>query len=134
MRTIDLKKIIEDQGLDTKEVAQHLFPGNKYPRLALNRVIAGDAVLDANQISKLALLASVSISQLYGTEWKSKSKKDLMIFSSENFRAELNTQTWVTKIFDNDSMFHESIIHSGSTPLSDYLNELNAIIIKYQKK
>ena len=57
-----------------------------------------------------------------------------MIFSSENFRAELNTQTWVTKIFDNDSMFHESIIHSGSTPLSDYLSELNAIIIKYQKK
>ena len=55
MKTIDLKEIIEKRKLDAKDVAQQLFPGIKYPKLALNRIIAGEAVLDANQISKLAL-------------------------------------------------------------------------------
>jgi len=54
MKKIDLKKIIENAGLDIKETAQHLFPNNKYAKLALDRVIKGDAFLDTNQISKLS--------------------------------------------------------------------------------
>jgi hypothetical protein len=65
MRTIDVKEIIEKHQLDAKEVAQQLFPGNKYPKLALNRVMAGSAQLDANQMSKLALLIGVQVSDLY---------------------------------------------------------------------
>jgi hypothetical protein len=134
MRTIDVKEIIEKHQLDAKEVAQQLFPGNKYPKLALNRVMAGSAQLDANQMSKLALLIGVQVSDLYsGSEWKATSKKDLISFSSGSYRAELNTKTWITKIFDNDSLFHESVIHAGSTALSEYLNELNLIISKHKK-
>jgi len=50
------------------------------------------------------------------------------VFTSGNFRAELDTNTWVTKVFDNDSLFHESVIHSDSTPLSVYLTQLTKIV------
>lgn len=134
MRTINLKEIIEKSKLDIKEIAIQLFPENKYPRLALNRVIAGEAVLDANQISKLALLINVDISDLYSDgNWKMKSRKGIHIFTSGRFRAELDSESWITKIFHRDSMFHDSIIHSGSTPLSEYFKELNKLVTKYNK-
>lgn len=133
MKTIDLNGIISKQELDPKEVAQQLFPGNKYPKLALNRVLAGEAVLDANQISKLSLMTGLSIDQLYSENgWKSTSKAGIIAFQNGEYKAELSTETWVTKIFHNGSLFHESIITPGATPVSEYLNELNSIIIKNQ--
>ncbi len=38
MRTIDLNKIIEKRGLDPNDVAQQLFPKNKYPKLATKNI------------------------------------------------------------------------------------------------
>jgi hypothetical protein len=40
----------------------------------------------------------------------------------------LDTKTWVTKVFDNGSLFHESVIHSGTTSLSAYLTQLSEIV------
>lgn len=128
MRTIDVKRAIEKSGLDTKEVAKQLFPGNKYPKLALNRVVSGEALLNSEQISKLALMLGVNIADLYGSQWKMESKKDVITFTSEDYRAELNTKTWVTRLFCSNSLFHESVIHSGSISISDYLKEISLII------
>lgn len=135
MKTIDLRGIIEKQSLSTKEIAQQLFPGNKYPKLALDRVLAGKAVLDANQISKLSLITGLTVDQLYtGADWKFKSKDGLFVFTNGKYKAELDTKTWITKIFCSGSMFHESIITPGSTPVSKYINELNSIIAKQSKQ
>ena len=129
MKTIDLDKIIKKKKLDKKELAQQLFPGHKYASLALNRVIKGDGFLDSNQISLLSELTGIKIGNLYsGNEWDLKNDKGLTVFTSGNFRAELDTNTWVTKVFDNDSLFHESVIHSDSTPLSVYLTQLTKIV------
>lgn len=133
MRTIKVKEIIDKQGLDVNEVAQQLFPGIKYPRLALNRVMSGKAVLDENQISKFSLLSGIPLADLFsGENWNAKSKKGLHVFTNGEFRAELNTETWVTKVFHNESLFHESIIHSGATPISEYLSEIDLIIVKFK--
>ena len=129
MKTIDLDRIIKTKKLNKKELAQRLFPGNKYAPLALNRVIKGDGFLDSNQIVLLSELTGIKIGNLYsGNEWDLKKDKGLTVFTSGNFRAELDTKTWVTKVFDNDSLFHESVIHSGSTPLSAYLTQLTQIV------
>ena len=134
MRAIKLKELVSIQGLDTKELAEQLFPNNKYPRLALNRVLDGKAVLDATQISKLSMLIGISIEKLYsGEDWKAKNMKGIHIFTNGEFRAELNTETWVTKIFHKTSLFHEAVIHSGQTPLSEYLNKLNILINKFKE-
>lgn len=134
MNTIDVKGIIEAKGLDTQTVAQQLFPTNQYARLALNRVIQGKALLDSTQISKFALLAGMTISELYNNGgWEAKSDAGIHTFTNGEFIAELNTNTWITKIFHNKSMIHESIIHAKDTPLSQYLEALNNVILNINK-
>lgn len=135
MKTIDLKKLIESSDLDSKEVAKQLFPKNKYPDLALNRVMKGLNVLDADQISKLSLLSGVPISELFsGGEWKGSTAQNVHVFTNGEYRAELDPQTWITKVFHKGSLFHDSIIHSGSTPINEYLHELDQIIINFKNK
>lgn len=130
MNTIDLKGIIEAKGLDTLMVAQQLFPTNQYQRLALNRVMQGKALLDSTQISKLALLAGMSINELYNNGgWAAQSQEGIHNFTNGEFMAQLDTNTWVTKIFHNKSMIHESIIHAKDTPLNQYLEALNNVIL-----
>ena len=73
MNKIDLQQLIEIYNLDKKEIAETLFPGAKYPTLALNRIISGEALLDSDQVSKLALFIGVPIEKLYsGTKWAGK--------------------------------------------------------------
>ncbi len=135
MKTIDVEKIIKTKKLDKKELAQQLFPENKHSSLALNRVIKGDGFLDSNQISLLSELTGIAIGNLYsGNEWGLKNNKGLTVLTSGNFRAELDTKTWITKVFDKDSLFHESVIHSGTTALSVYLNLLTQIIELHKNK
>lgn len=133
MRDLKIKEIIKNSGLDFEEVAHQLFPKNKFPVLALNRVSRGKAYLDSAQISKLSLMTGVSISSIFsgdstGAEWKAVSKKGMHIFTNGDFRAELDTETWVTKVFHKGSMFHESIIHTSSIPLSEYIDKLDLIL------
>lgn len=135
MQKIDIERIIKEQGLNVTEVAQQLFPKQKYPRLALNRVIAGNGLLDSDQVSKLALLAGLKISDLFsGENWTAQSKQGIHYFQNGDFKAELNTRTWITKVFHKDSLFHESVMIAGNTPLNIYLRELDAIINTYKSK
>lgn len=133
MKIFDLKEIIEKQNLVVKEVAKELFPTNKYPKLALDRVLSGKAFLDTNQVSKLSMMTGISIEKLYsGGQWKASATDDKLKFTSENYTAELNTETWITKIYHKDSLFHEAIIHNGNIALSEYLTKLTNIINKHK--
>lgn len=130
MKTIDLKAIIEAKNLDVNTVAQQLFPTNQYPRLALNRILAGKALLDATQISKLAMLTGLDIGDLYANNnWNAKSADGLHTFTSGDWLATLDTTTWITKIFHKNSMKHESVIHAPNTPLSEYIQALNNVVL-----
>lgn len=133
METIDVRKIIESRGLDMKEVARQLFPKNKFPENALWRVFRKKGILDADQISKLSLLSGLSVSELFsGGKWKAKSQKGLHVFTNEEFRAELDTDVWTTKLFHNDSLFHEEVMHSHTISLGEYFQKLEAIIENYK--
>lgn len=135
MNIINLNQILTEHNLNVREVAEQLFPNNKYPRLALNRVIAGKASLDADQISKLALFTGRSIASLFsGEEWKAQVKKGgVHVFTNGDYRAELDTSTWITKVFHKGSLFHEEIIHSDTIPLRSYLSELDKLILKQKQ-
>ncbi len=134
MKTLNLKEIIEKHSLDVKEVAEQLFPKNQYPSLALSRIISGKALLDTDQVSKLSLMTGVPIECLYsGGEWKINTSENLMTFETGEYKAELDTEKWVTKVFHKQSLIHETIIHSGSIALSIYLRELTEVIIKHNK-
>lgn len=132
MKVIKIKEVIDRNGLDFEETAKHLFPRNKYPRLALNRVIAGEAVLDADQISKLSLLSGVAIEDLFSGNWEVQRKPGKIVIQSEDYRAELDTESWITSVFHKKSLIHESVIHSGSISLQNYIDAIETVINKYK--
>lgn len=134
MKTIDLEAIIENNQLDTDALAVELFPNNKYPKMALSRVLKGEALLDSNQVSKLAMMLNVDISTLYTGGWKAVSKKDLHIISNKEFRAELNTKTWESKVFVNDTLYHSTLLHVSGITLLEYIENINKIVEQYKNQ
>ena len=133
MKSINLSKIIEDCKLDEEVLASELFPFHKHPQLALERVKKGKGLLNSEQIAKLSQLSNLPIDALFGVDgWKYVNNKGRYIFTCDTFKAELDTTTWVTKVYDADSLFHEEIIHDGTVALSEYIGKLNIIINKYR--
>ena len=130
MKKIDLSKLIEDKGYDFNKLADELFPGNLHPRLALNRVMKGKAVLDANQISKLSFILDVPISELFESKnWSALTKREgIHYFKNGEYEAELDMKTWVTKVYKNNSLFHTFVLASKSCTLEEYFNKLNKIV------
>lgn len=135
MKKLNLKKIIDNQHLDVDNLAKQLFPTAKHPKRALDRIVSGEALLDSNQISLLSMITDLPIGLLYeGGDWQQKEAvSNLLKFGTEDYTAELDTTTWITKIYHKESLFHESVICSGAIPLSDFLNSLTDLIIKNKK-
>ena len=131
MARINIYKFIDDHGLDRREVETLLFPNAKHPYYALNRVAKGEGLLDSEQLYKLAEMAGVSVSDLYEhKKWKNKvvPQGNTVVFENGDYKAILDRDTWITKLFQKESMFHESVITSGATTMGDYLDQLDRII------
>ena len=137
MKKINVERIIESKGLDPEKVAKMLFPNNGHPRMALRRILNDKAVLDADQMGKLALMAGITIEELFGTVWQRTSSKGgarILTFETGTFIAELDRATWITKIFDKGTLFYEEIIHDGAVGVSFYLKELDRVITNHKKQ
>ena len=135
MKSIDIAKIIQDRNLNAKELAASLFPLHRFPDMALTRIIQGKGVLDANQISLLAELTGQSVNALFNQEeWIASSREGIIFFSSGDFRAELDMDKNTSKVFHKGSIFHETVLHSTSIPLSEYLKEISASVLKFKNK
>jgi hypothetical protein len=130
MSKFNLQEVIDKQGLDAKEIARELFPKNGHQVLALKRILKGEAFLNTEQLSRLSQLTNIPIGELYsGGAWEGSSDKESeLVFKSGSYKAVLCTETWVTKIYHNDSLFHDKVIHGGSIALSKYLSSLTEII------
>lgn len=134
MKDINLKHLIESRDLCYNEVAVLLFPDNKHPKLALNRVLKGEARLDSAQISRLAAFMKVEISDLYGLPgWKASLGEDgIHVFKNGEFTARLNTTTWTTEVFKNDELLHGTIIHSGCMSLENYIQQIHKFLFNHE--
>lgn len=69
---MNLSKIIEESGLRIDFVAARLFPDNKHPYNALNRVLARGGTLSADQLRALAVLTGRTSDDLLGLAWSGK--------------------------------------------------------------
>ena len=130
--TINLRELIEQRGLKTREVAEFLYPDNKFPRVALQRVLDGKALLNSEQVSRLAAWLGVSTDSLYKGGWSSEFEGETCILTNGNYRAELSIRTGETKVFHLGALFHEIILHDPAISLSQYVELLNAIIKNHQ--
>ena len=87
--TINLRELIEQRGLRLQEVAEILFPDNRFPRAALNRVLNGKTLLNSEQVSRLAAWLRVSVDDLYRGAWNSEFRGETCILTNGNYRAEV---------------------------------------------
>lgn len=131
MKTIDVKKIIEDMGCDKKTMAKQLFPGNKFPVLALDRVLQDKAVLDANQISRLSSFSGVPIGKLFD-EWEITQRKGVHTLKNGNYHAEVDFSEMVIRMYHNASLFHEEILFDSKLTLSELIDTINIQIKNYE--
>lgn len=130
---IPLSQIIDDLKLDRNIVAQILFPGNKYPGFSLKRVEDGKSELTSSQLIQLAEYMDVPIESLFDESWKASYDGNFHDFTFGEYRARLNTDTWETKLFSGSYLIYEGVIFKGSTPLREYFNKLNSLILKFEK-
>lgn len=129
MQTIKLRELIESKGLKLEYVGKKLFPTNRYPYLALRRVLDGLALLDSTQISILSQITETPIQDIFeGATWKGTQTGSTITLASGNYTAELNTETWLTKVYENGTLFHEVLIANEGVSLSKYLKFLSNII------
>ena len=135
MQKIKLAETIEELNLDKREVAETLFPGNKFPKMALDRVLDGEAVLNADQISRLALFANVSLSSLFtGEGWGCKSRGTQHIFTSGEFVAQVDMEAGKVDMFHKSTLFHSENLISKSINLVELVEFLNKQILNYEAK
>lgn len=133
---INIEKIIgldqltgDERAAKIVEMGELLFPGAKHPHLAFKRIIKEGRALDTDQLAKLALFLGKSPCDFFSYEkWKSSTKNGIHFFENGDYKAELDSATWVTKVFHKGSLFAEEVIHSGSITLSDYLKKLEALV------
>jgi len=137
MQTLDLKRIMLTANLKASYIGAHLFPDNKEPRQAVQRVARGEAFLNSEQIAKLADLLNVPIGLLFDdASWCMSVKADrrnIINFRTYDYFAELNTETMETTLSRNDVLMFEKVItHNRGITLTDYLAQLTDLIIKYK--
>lgn len=135
MQTVDLRRVFEKTGADPHEVAAELFPTHQRPRVALRRVMDGKTQLSVDLLSKLATILGVRVADLFtGASWKGRIRGRVHTLTNGEYRAELDTETWTTRVWHKTDLFHEEVLHSGFVPLSKYLNMLDELILNHNNK
>ena len=123
--------------LKTSFVGAALFPDNVLPQDAVRRVLRGEALLNSDQVAKLAEMLNVPIGLLYDdASWSMDvpaNSRNLINFRTYDYFAELNTSTMTTTLSKNGLLFFEKVItHEKSIGLTDYLSQLTDLIIKHK--
>ena len=122
MQKLDLSSFIDQSSFDKKEIALRLFPRAKFPDMALARVLKGAGQLDEDQLSRLAHMHGLNISELYvQTSWELKGEKGKLLMTLGKYAAEIDTASdpMVSRLYDSGSLFHETFIHAKSVTFSE---------------
>jgi len=128
MKHIDVKNLIESAGLTVDYAAKKLFPGNKYPGVAMNRVLLGQTELDASQIAALAEILNVDYNHIFRPFWHgSMPRPGIYVFVKGNCRAVLDVEANRTNIYVGDNNIAD-YIHKGSLVVKDYLKNIDTLI------
>lgn len=135
MPAILLKDFLAHHGLEPGFVARELFPDNKFPTKALDRVLKNQAYLNSEQVSRLAALARVPVSHVFNAQqWRQEMRSGQLLFYRADYRAELDQTKWTTRLFHRDSLFHIEMLHSRALTLREYLDHLDLLISQHEFK
>ena len=135
MSAFNITQLINTYSLNEDDLAKELFPNNKFPKVALARIISGISFLDTNQIEILARIINVQPGDLLKSQhWTSTDiniyDTETITFKKNNFRVELSLKTLVSNIYSSDKLIaSETLISDKNIKLSEYLELVNRTII-----
>lgn len=132
MPNINLKRVVQEHKLNVREIAPLLFPKNKYPVLAMRRIIGGKGNLNSAQVSQLAHYCHCKIDELYTNGYTSIASRDMLTLTTDNYIATVDKQSWRLNVFDRGDKFHDELIFDTNITMSELLEKLDSVIFEHR--
>lgn len=129
MEAFNLTKVIEYYKPDMTDLAAVLFPTVKHPKLALDRVLRGEATLDIIQVQNLATYLGVFLIDLLSIDaWKSvDSPNESLVLTKGEYTAKLNYKGSFLVLHKGSELIKEEVINTAM-PVSEFIEHLNNLI------
>lgn len=132
MTHFDINKVIEHYGLDVNEVAKVVFPKVNYPKVALNRVLKGEATLGVEQLERLAEFIGVLPGDLFElSQWKGTTEDNHLVFKRGDYTVRLNYSGAYLTISKNNEVIHQEITGDNKV-LTEFINHIDQLIKNYE--
>ena len=131
---INIKKILEDKGVSKTQIASLVFPDVKFPQRAFSRVLTGKTELTVSQAATIAEFLDVRIEDLYEPDrwlWDNSKDGKCIFLYGNNFRAEIDTQTWKTRLYHKDELITEEVICDEHVPIGEYFAKLKRLVLDW---
>lgn len=129
MEQLNINKILEAYKPDRKKLAAALFPNNRYPDEAFNRIVTGVAKLDSDQIAILANYLGVFVHTLYSVEdsgWHGKMGANGIVLSKGDYSASINNGSM--SLYCCNKHVISLVLKSEPTSLREILDVLDSYI------
>lgn len=126
---INLKQLLKDEHISKAQLSEILFPKNKFPGRSLLRILKGEAELSVSQVVALSEFTGLSLDQICEPDkWEGDLRDGSHVYlRSKNFRAEIDTKTWTTRIYYKDTLVKEEMI-SPALPIAEYICTLEKTV------
>lgn len=129
---MNLSKIIEDSGLRIDYVAGKLFPNNRHPYNALNRVLSRGGELSAEQLKILATLTGRTADNLLGLSWTGRIEASSLLLTKGNYQVTYTPGAGVFSIWRIKDFGSESVgtfaINEESTTVRAFLASVENLV------
>lgn len=125
----NINSVIERYSLNPDDVAKALFPHVRYQKLALDRVLKGEATLDVNQLESLANLAGVFVHDLFfiADDWKGTSEDNCLIFLKGDYKVKLNYNGVFMTIYKGPEIIHQELTLKCMS-IQEFIDYINKVI------
>lgn len=133
MNQFNINSVIEHYGLNIEELAKVLFPNVKYPKLAFDRIIKGEANLDITQVEKLANYIGVLVTDLFSANtWKGFTEDGCLTFLKGQYKAKLNYNGVYLSIYKDNVLIEQKISNVPDMTIQEFINFLDNLIKNYE--
>lgn len=134
MEKFDINKVIACYQPDLDVLAKLLFPGAKYPKQALTRIIKGEAELDAQQLVVLASHLGIMVQDLFAeTAWSSFNEEGCICFQRGRYKAKLNYKGVYLTLYDNDNVIGQYMGDIPNMEVRAFISYIDELIKEYEK-
>lgn len=129
----NINSIIDYYKPDIQNLAKMLFPTVKYPRLAFDRVLRGEACLDVVQLERLADYIGVLVTDLFSVNtWKGSSEGNCLTFIKGKYKVKLNYTGVYISIYKDDELIYQALSNVPSMTVNEFINYLDNLIKNYE--